>query len=280
MSDARELVQSPDGTAPEGAEEVEASRAPLQEHLSELRSRLIRVIAAVAICSIGAFAVSERMLEFLMVPFETVAHEKGHDAAIAGVIYTSAFEILFIKLQLAILVGVAAAFPYIAWQTYAFVAPGLYKNERQAILPYMIATPFLFAAGAALVYYMILPLIMNFAFGQQFEGVTFLPKAKEYVDLSLSLLTAFGLAFQTPVIMSLLAQAEVVTVAQLRGGRKYALIAIFATAMFMTPPDPFSQSALAIPVYLLYEMGILAASMIERGRAKQAAREDVGTGAP
>ena len=136
------------------------------------------------------------------------------------------------------------------------------------------------AAGGALVYYVILPFIMRFAFGQEFEGVTFLPKAKPYVDLALSLLTAFGLAFQTPVVMSLLAQAEIVTVQGLRKGRKYALVVIFAIAMFMTPPDPFSQSALAVPVYLLYELGIIAAWLIERKRKKADEKAGIGTGAP
>ncbi|MBB34324.1 MAG: twin-arginine translocase subunit TatC [Hirschia sp.] len=263
-----------------GADEVEASRAPLAEHLSELRSRLMRVIAAIALCSIAAFMFSEHMIDFLMVPFARAKEAFGQENLIDGVFFDSAFEILFIKLRLSIMVGLAIAFPYVAWEIYAFVAPGLYQNERRAMLPYMIATPFLFAAGGALVYYVILPFIMRFAFGQEFEGVTFLPKAKPYVDLALSLLTAFGLAFQTPVVMSLLAQAEIVTVQGLRKGRKYALVVIFAIAMFMTPPDPFSQSALAVPVYLLYELGIIAAWLIERKRKKADEKAGIGTGAP
>ena len=251
------------------ADEVEASRAPLTEHLSELRSRLMQAIGAIGICAIIAFLFATQMMDFLMIPFDEAKANFGEENLIDGVFFDSAFEILFIKLRLAVLVGLAFAFPFVAWQIYAFVAPGLYANERRAMLPYMIVTPFLFTAGAALVYYIILPFVMRFAFGQEAEGVTFLPKAKPYIDLALSLLTAFGLAFQTPIVMALLAQAEVVTSDGLRKGRKYAVVAIFAVAMFMTPPDPVSQTALAIPVYLLYELGILAAWMIERRRKKE-----------
>ena len=134
-----------------GADEVEASRAPLAEHLSELRSRLMRVIAAIALCSIAAFMFSEHMIDFLMVPFARAKEAFGQENLIDGVFFDSAFEILFIKLRLSIMVGLAIAFPYVAWEIYAFVAPGLYQNERRAMLPYMIATPFLFAAGGALV---------------------------------------------------------------------------------------------------------------------------------
>lgn len=267
-------------TADQSVDEVEASRAPLAEHLSELRGRLIRAIAAVSVCAIIAFAFSEYMIDFLMQPFAHAKAQYGEDNIIDGVFFDSAFEILFIKLRLSIMVGLAAAFPYVAWQIYAFIAPGLYKNERRAMLPYLVATPFLFAAGGAMVYYVILPFVMRFAFGQEFEGVTFLPKAKPYVDLALSLLTAFGLAFQTPVVMTLLAQAEIVSADGLRKGRKYAVVAIFAMAMLMTPPDPFSQTALAVPVYLLYEAGIFAAWLIERRRKKEDEKADVGTGAP
>ncbi len=259
--------------AVDGSDEVEASRAPLQDHLTELRTRLMWAIGAIAIAALVAFFFSEYMLHFLMEPFERIEKEFGRNG---DFIYTSAFEILFIKLRLSLLMGLAAAFPFVAWQVYGFVAPGLYQNERQAMLPYIVATPFLFGAGAALVYYVILPIIMRFALGQESEGVTFLPKANEYVSLALSLLTAFGLAFQTPVVMSLLAQAEIVSSDALRKGRKFAVVGIFAFAMFMTPPDPFSQSALAVPVYLLYELGILAAWMIERARGK---KESAETGA-
>jgi sec-independent protein translocase protein TatC len=268
MNEQKEIMEAA------GHDDIEASRAPLQSHLSELRTRLIKLLIMLAMCSVVAFVFAEPMLDFLMGPFEAAKLAYGEkEAPIDGVFFDSAFEILFIKLRLAMMVGIALSFPYIAWQVYAFVAPGLYKSERQAVLPYLIVTPFLFAAGAALVYYLILPFVMRFAFGQEFDGVTFLPKAKPYVDLSLSLITAFGLAFQTPVVMSLLARAGIVRSEQLRKGRKYAVVAIFAIAMFMTPPDPVSQSALAIPVYFLFELGIIAASLVERKRDKDLGKD-------
>ena len=263
-----------------GEDHIEASRAPLAEHLSELRTRLIHVIAAVSVGTIIAFVFSNQMFDFLMIPFHRAKDAFGAESQIDGVIFTSAFEILFIKLRLSVLVGVAAAFPYVAWQVYGFIAPGLYQHERRAMLPYMIATPFLFAAGGAMVYYIILPFVMRFAFGQEMDGVTFLAQAKPYVDLSLSLLTAFGLAFQMPIVMTLLAQAGIVSSDGLRKGRKYAIVGIFAMAMLMTPPDPFSQSALAFPVYMLYEAGIIAAWLIEKRRKKEDEQADIGTGAP
>ncbi len=261
-------------------DDIEASRAPLQEHLNELRSRLIRIVLAVSICSILAFFVTQVMIDFLMEPFYQAKEKYGTENPIDGVFFESAFEILFIRLRMAIIVGVAAAFPLIAWEIYAFVAPGLYKSERQAVLPYLFATPFLFVAGAALVYYMILPFVMRFAFGQEFEGVTFLPKAKPYVDLAISLIAAFGVAFQTPIVLSLLARAGIVNAQMLRKGRKYAVFIIFVMAMFLTPPDPFSQTALAVPVYLLYELGIIAAAMVQKKREEEDENEAVGTGAP
>jgi len=259
---------------PAGHEDVEASRAPMMDHLIELRSRLVKVLIAVGVCAVVAFVSSQYMFDYLMLPFDRAKAEFGASNAIDGVIFTDAFEILFIKLRLSLLAGLAVAFPFVAWQVYGFIAPGLYQSERQAMVPYITITPFLFVLGAALVYFVILPFVMRFAFMQEFDGVTFLPKAKPYVDLSLSLITAFGIAFQTPVVMSLLARAGVVSAKQLRGGRKYAVVVIFAVAMLMTPPDPFSQTALALPVYLLYELGILAASLVERKRETKEDEEE------
>ncbi|MEZ5937661.1 MAG: twin-arginine translocase subunit TatC [Hyphomonadaceae bacterium] len=275
-----------------GAEidEVEASRAPLMDHLIELRNRLIWCIVAVVVCGVVAFAFSQHVLTFILGPFADQARASAEKAALASgadveaavkeatrAYFTAPLEILILRLKVGVVLGLAAAFPMIAYQVYAFVAPGLYKNERGAVAPYLIAIPFLFAVGAAIVYFVLLPLVMSFAFSTQFTGgdteVTYLPKVTEYYSLAISLFTAFGLAFQLPVILALLAQADIVSASMLRKGRKYAIVAIFAVAMIMTPPDIFSQSVLAIPVCLLYEGSIFTVWMIERSRKRRQAVE-------
>ncbi len=252
-------------------DEVEASRAPLLDHLNELRSRLIKSLLALVVFGIAAFALAEPILEFLLGPFNKAALDAGRDVPEA--FFTAPLEILILKLKIAVVLGLAGAFPVIAYQVYAFVAPGLYKHERGTVAPFLLAIPFLFLAGGAIVYYVLLPLVMGFAFGQEFTGanttVTYLPKVTEYYSLAISLFTAFGLAFQLPVVLALLGKAEVVTAAGLGKGRKYAAVGIAAVAMLMTPPDVFSQSVLAIPGYGLYEISILAVWLIERGRKKR-----------
>jgi sec-independent protein translocase protein TatC len=265
-------VKSP---PPPPADEVEASRAPLMDHLIELRGRLVKCMIAMAIFALIGFFSSQYILDILLEPFSMAAHKAGRDASQA--FFTAPLELLFLKLKLAMVVGIAGAFPYIAWHVWRFVAPGLYKNERGAVAPFLIAIPFLFMAGASIVYFVLLPLVMGFAFGQEFSGestqVTYLPKVAEYYSLAIALFTAFGLAFQLPVVLALLAKAGFVTSSALRKGRKYAVVVIFAVAMFMTPPDVFSQTVLALPVYALYEASIIAAWVIERGRLKREAEE-------
>jgi sec-independent protein translocase protein TatC len=252
-------------------DEVEASRAPLMDHLVELRSRLVRILIALAAVFCAAWFVSQKGLDILLVPFSDAAARHGRDGT--EVVFTAPLELLFIKLKLSFLLALAVTFPFIAYQVYAFVAPGLYKNERMAVMPFLFVMPILFCAGASLVYYSVLPVFMDLSFDQEFSGasasVTYLPKVKEYYDLAISLLTAFGLAFQLPIVISLLSRAGVVDAAGLRKGRKYAIVAIFVVAAVMTPPDPFSQFILGIPLCLLYEAGIWSAVLIERGRKKR-----------
>lgn len=270
----------------DGEDEIEASRAPLMDHLIELRSRLIWSLGAIVVVGIVAFIFSEQVLTFILGPFETEAKEaaakmaaqRGEDVSqmldeATRAYFTAPLEVLFLRLKVAVVLGLAGAFPFIAWQVYAFVAPGLYKHERGAVAPYLMAIPVLFVIGGSIVYFILLPLVMGFAFSTQFTGgdteVTYLPKVTEYYSLAISLFTAFGLAFQLPVVLALLGKAEIVSSAGLRKGRKYAIVGIFAVAMLMTPPDVFSQSVLAIPVYLLYELSIWAVWLIERGRKKR-----------
>jgi len=259
----------------EPVDEVEASRAPLMDHLIELRTRLVRILICLVVLFIAAWFVTQKGLDLLLVPFSEAAvkhHREG-----AQVVFTAPMELLFIQLKLGFLIALAVGFPYIAYQVYAFVAPGLYKTERSAVLPFLFVMPLLFVAGAALVYYSVLPIFIDMSFSMEFQGqsasVGYLPQVKPYFELAISLLTAFGLAFQLPVIIALLSKAGVVQASGLRKGRKYAILVIFVVAAIMTPPDPFSQFILGIPLCLLYESGILAAAVIENGRKRREAEE-------
>jgi sec-independent protein translocase protein TatC len=252
------------------ADEVEASRAPLMDHLMELRSRLVRILWSLLILfSVGWF-VADIALDFLLVPLSDAARRHGREMTEA--VYQGPLEILFTKLKLAFLIALAAGFPYIAFQVYGFVAPGLYKKERAAVLPFLFVMPILFVAGAALVYYLVLPQFMDLAFASEFKGAAaqlrYQPKVKEYYDLAIALLTTFGLAFQLPIVLALLAHAGVVTAKGLRKWRKWALIIIFITAAAVTPPDPVSWCILGIPIMGLYEIGIIVAAVIGMRKRK------------
>jgi sec-independent protein translocase protein TatC len=256
-------------------DEVEASRAPLMDHLIELRTRLVRIVICLGVLFVAAWFVTQKGLDLLLVPFSEAAVRHGKEGA--QVVYTAPMELLFIQLKLAFLIALAVGFPYFAYQVYAFIAPGLYKKERSAVMPFLFVMPLLFIAGAAIVYYSVLPIFIDMSFSMEFKGqsasVSYLPQVKPYYELAISLLTAFGLAFQLPVVIALLSKAGVVEAASLRKGRKYAILVIFIVAAVMTPPDPFSQFILGVPLCLLYESGIIAAAVIERGRKRREAEE-------
>jgi sec-independent protein translocase protein TatC len=259
-------------------DEVEASRAPLMDHLLELRDRLVRILVVIGVLFLAGWYVTEPVLAYLLQPLSDAAHRAGRPLTeTIETVTTAPMEMIFVKLKMSFLLAVAAGFPYIAYQVYAFIAPGLYKNERAAVLPYLFVMPILFVAGGALVYQYVLPTFMDLSFSQEFTAagakVVYLPKIKEYYELSISLLTAFGFAFQLPVVISLLARAGVVQASMLRKGRKFALVVIVFAAMFMTPPDPFSWVLLSAPLFLLYESGIIAAMLIQRGRARREAAD-------
>jgi sec-independent protein translocase protein TatC len=256
-------------------DEVEASRAPLMDHLVELRTRLVRVLVCLVVLFIGAWFITQPGLDLLLVPFSDAAERHGKDSA--RVVFTAPLELLFIRLKLAFLLALAGGFPFIAYQVYAFVAPGLYKKERSAVLPFLFVMPLLFVAGAALVYYSVLPVFMDLTFEQEFAGasatVDYLPQVKPYYELAISLLTCFGLAFQLPVVIALLAKAGIVEASGLRKTRRYAYVVIFIVAAIMTPADPFSVWILSVPLCLLHEAGILAAAMIGAGRKRREEEE-------
>ncbi len=189
-----------------------------------------------------------------------------------GLVYTAALEFFFTKLKLAGFGAVVLTFPVLAWQLYRFVAPGLYKNERHAFLPFLLASPVMFLLGAALVYYVMLPFVLWFSLSQQVStvgiSIQLLPKVSDYLTLVTSLLLAFGLCFQLPVVVSLLGLAGILSSKLLREGRRYAIVGVFIAAAILTPPDPISQLTLAIPMCLLYEISIWCVWLIERGKAK------------
>ena len=280
--------------------EIEASRAPLMSHLIELRSRLVVCVAAFVVAFFVCFYFAGPLYVFLVKPYVVAsalhAAEGAHISPIrliqvmvglqpvpAGdhqsvqLIYTAPLEILFVKMKLAGLGAVVLAFPVLAWQLYRFVAPGLYRNEKGAFLPFLVAAPLLFILGAALVYYIMLPFVMLFSLSQgiQTEGVTasLLPKVSEYMSLATALILAFGLCFQLPVVMTLLGLAGIISSKVMAEGRRYAIVAVVVLAAVVTPPDPISQLMLAVPLVLLYEISIWCVRLIEMRRTRAEAAE-------
>ncbi len=272
--------------------EIEGSRAPLLSHLVELRTRLIVCVAALAVGFVICFIYAEPIFLALVRPYKVaqalVADQRaGHHhgsldllyaivgqralpkgAAPVELIFNGPLEWFFTKVKLAGFGAVGVCFPVIAWQLYAFVSPGLYKRERRAFLPFLIAAPFLFVAGAALVFFVMLPFLMWFSLSQQVVHadirIQLLAKVSDYMELCTKLILAFGLCFQLPVVLSLAGLAGLVNAKMLGSFRKYAAFAIVVVAALITPPDPFSQLLLAMPIYLLYEISILCVWSIER----------------
>ena len=257
-------------------DEMESSRAPLLDHLIELRSRLIWSIAALAVATAACFFVARPLYNILLGPLVAVAELERQDANFE-LIYTAPLEVFFVQLKLALFAGVFVAFPIIGWQIYSFVAPGLYKREKGAVLPFLIAAPVLFVIGAVFVYFVMLPLISRFALsfeqlgGEGVAAITPQIKVSEYLSLVMALMLAFGLSFQLPVILSLLGRAGIIGADTLRSGRKYAVVGILVAAAFFTPPDLISQVMLAVPVYGLYEISIWCVSMMEKKAAEEEA---------
>jgi len=253
---------------PKPDDELAGSEAPLLDHLIELRKRLIRSIIVLMLLLIGCFFVANPIFDILVQPYrEAVAPQP------VELIYTAPQEFFFTQLSLAFFGALFIGFPYLAVEIYGFVAPGLYKKERRAFIPYLIATPVFFVLGAAMVYFAVLPLAMRFFHSMETAEINMLVKVSEYLGLAMTLIIAFGICFQLPVVLTLLARIELITAAQLSKGRRYAVVAILVFAAFITPPDPISQIGLALPLYLLYELSILSVRWVERSRAAKLATE-------
>ncbi len=263
-------------------DEIEDSSAPLIEHLAELRTRLIHCVVAFLIGMIICFTVATPLFNFLTRPLCDVLAERGQDC---GLIFISPQEGFFVAIKVSLLGGFILAFPYIGMQMWRFVAPGLYKSEKNAFLPFMLASPFMFLLGASFAFYVVTPLAYDFFLGfQQFgaEGeavtesataaplsVVFQGSAQEYLNLTIKFIVAFGLCFQLPVLLTLMGKAGLVTAEGLGSVRKYAVVAILVLAALVTPPDVITQVILFVVVYGLYEISIFLVARVEKKREEQ-----------
>ena len=265
------------------ADEIDDSAAPLIEHLAELRTRLIRSLMAFILGMVICFTVWNPIFNFLTDPICRELGERGQDC---GLILIKLQEGFFVAIRISLLGGFVLAFPYIGLQMWRFVAPGLYRTEKSAFLPFLIASPFMFFLGAAFAFYIVIPLAFDFFLGfQQIgtegqvaedgtetladAGITFQGSVAEYLSLTIKFILAFGLCFQLPVLLTLMGKAGLVTARGLAEMRKYAVVAILVLAALVTPPDVITQVILFVAVYGLYEVSIQLVKRVERRRTEE-----------
>ena len=247
------------------------NKQPLLVHLVELRSRLIKTMIMIMILFVIFYFFADSIYNFLVQPYaDAVEGEEGR-----RLIFTALHETFFTYIKVALFASLFISLPFLLIQLWIFVAPGLYKNEKSVVVPYLLATPILFILGSALVYYLIMPLAIKFFLSfESIGGNGALPiqleaKVNEYLSLIMRLILAFGLCFQLPVALTLLARVGFVSSESLRKNRKYVIVGVFAVAAILTPPDPISQIGLGIPILLLYELSIIAVSFIEKRKNNQ-----------
>ncbi|MDC3111480.1 twin-arginine translocase subunit TatC [Pelagibacteraceae bacterium] len=244
------------------------SKQPLLSHLSELRSRLIKTLIMLTVFFVIFYIFADNIYNFLVQPYASaVEGEAGR-----RLIFTALHETFFTYIRVALFASLFISLPFLLIQLWIFIAPGLYRNEKNIVMPYLIATPLLFVLGSALVYYVIMPLAIKFFLSfETIGGNGVLPiqleaKVNEYLSLVMRLIIAFGLSFQLPVALTLMARVGFVSTSSLRKNRKYVIVGVFAMAALLTPPDPISQIGLGIPILILYELSIYAVSLIENSK--------------